>query len=91
MATANVSIRMDRDIKEQAEQLFADLGLNMTTAMNMFVKQALREQGIPFHVSARVPNAATIEAMKEAELIARDPNAPTYADAKSTFAAALAD
>jgi len=49
--TTNVSIRMDVGIKKQAEELFADLGLNMTTAFTMFVKAAVRQNRIPFELS----------------------------------------
>jgi DNA-damage-inducible protein J len=48
MSTVNVTIRMDDELKKQAEILFSDLGLNMTTAFTVFVKQAVREQRIPF-------------------------------------------
>jgi len=44
----NVNIRMDKDIKERADALFNSLGFNLTTAINTFVRQALREQAIPF-------------------------------------------
>ena len=88
-ATTNVSIRMDVDLKKQAEELFADLGLNMTAAMTMFLKQAVRSQGIPFEIS-RVPNAETIAAMREAESIARDPNW-TKKKAANVIALALCD
>jgi len=49
----NVNIRMDKDIKESADSLFKDLGFNLTTAVNTFVRQCLREQGIPFQINAR--------------------------------------
>ena len=48
MAQINVNIRMDKEIKEQADILFNNLGFNLTTAINTFVKQAIREQAIPF-------------------------------------------
>ncbi len=64
MPNTNINIRMDADLKAQADQLFADLGLNMTTAVNMFVRQAIRQQGIPFPIS-RVPNAETLSAMQD--------------------------
>ena len=48
---ANVSIRMDDALKKQAEELFNDLGMNLTTAFTIFVKQAIREQGIPFEIT----------------------------------------
>ncbi len=48
--TINVNIRMDEDLKKQAEQLFADLGMNMTTAINVFVRQSVNYGGIPFEI-----------------------------------------
>ena len=51
MGTTNITIRMDDELKKQAEELFADLGLNMTTAIIAFTKQAVREQRIPFIIS----------------------------------------
>ena len=47
MATTNISIRMDSDLKAQAEALFAELGMNLSTAFNVFVRQSLRDGGIP--------------------------------------------
>lgn len=51
MASVNVTIRMDANDKEQAEKLFSEFGLTMNAAFNMFVKQALREQSIPFKIT----------------------------------------
>ena len=82
--TTNVSIRLDVELKKQAEELFSDLGLNMTVAMTMFLRQAVRSQGIPFEIS-RVPNAETIAAMLEAEKIARDPNVKGYTNLDELF------
>lgn len=48
--TKNVNIRMDEDLKKQAENLFADLGMNMTTAVNIFVRQSINYGGIPFEI-----------------------------------------
>ena len=48
MPASNMNIRMDSDVKAQAQQIFAQFGLDMTTAINMFLRQAIREQGIPF-------------------------------------------
>ncbi|MCL2106187.1 MAG: type II toxin-antitoxin system RelB/DinJ family antitoxin [Oscillospiraceae bacterium] len=70
--STSISLRMDRTLKRQAEDLFADLGLNMTTAMTLFLRQAVMSQSIPFAI-ARVPNAETLEAMREAEDIIRHP------------------
>ncbi|MCL2122202.1 MAG: type II toxin-antitoxin system RelB/DinJ family antitoxin [Clostridiales bacterium] len=51
----NVNIRMDKDVKEQADKLFNELGFNFTTAINAFVRQSLRERAIPFSIKASVP------------------------------------
>ena len=48
--TINVTIRLDREIKENAEQLFGDFGMNLSTAFNVFVRQALRQGKIPFEI-----------------------------------------
>ena len=67
---AQVNIRIDDDLKEKAEDLFEELGLNMTTAFNMFVRQTVREGGIPFEITTKVApiyNDETIEAMQEIE------------------------
>ncbi|MDD4291044.1 MAG: type II toxin-antitoxin system RelB/DinJ family antitoxin [Clostridia bacterium] len=50
MATVNVTIRMDEQLKKQADELFSDLGINLSTALTMFAKQAVREQRIPFEI-----------------------------------------
>ena len=49
--TSSVTMRMDTEDKKKAEVLFSSLGLNMTTAFNMFIKQAIMCQGLPFTVS----------------------------------------
>jgi DNA-damage-inducible protein J len=55
--TSNVSFRVDTDVKNQADKLFSQLGLNMTTAFNMFLRQSIREGSIPFTVTINTPNA----------------------------------
>ncbi|MCL2194583.1 MAG: type II toxin-antitoxin system RelB/DinJ family antitoxin [Oscillospiraceae bacterium] len=84
MMTTNISLRMDPELKKQAEELFYDLGLNMSTALTMFLRQAVRSQGIPFEVS-RTPNADTMEALEESLRIARDPNAKSYRNLDELF------
>ncbi len=76
--TTNLSIRMYKKLKEQAEQLFSELGMNMTTAFNIFVRQSVRQGKIPFEISLNIPNAETIAAMEEADIIIHDPNAKRY-------------
>lgn len=86
MATTNVSIRMDTELKAQADELFAELGMNLSTAFNIFVRQSLREGGIPFEIRTDRPNKETIAAMLEAESIAKDPNVKGYTDLDEMFA-----
>ena len=50
MAQTNLNIRVDEEVKKQADALFAGLGMNMTTAINVFLRQALRKGGVPFEV-----------------------------------------
>ncbi len=65
--TSNVSFRIDADIKNQADRLFSQLGMNMTTAFNIFLRQSIREGSIPFSITVNTPNADTVAAMLEAE------------------------
>ena len=67
MKNVNVTLRVDEDLKKQADTLFSELGLNMTTAFNIFLRQSVREQQIPFKVSKNVPNAVTLAAMDASE------------------------
>jgi DNA-damage-inducible protein J len=75
MSTVNVTIRMDDELKKQAEDLFSDLGLSMTAALIAFTKQAVREQRIPFNISRNVPNLETISAIEEVERMKFNPQA----------------
>lgn len=78
--TTNLTIRMDKELKEQAEQLFSELGMNMTTAFNIFLRQAVRQGKIPFEVSLNIPNPETIAALEEADKISRDPKTKRYSN-----------
>ena len=82
----NVSIRMDADLKAQADALFGELGMNMSTAFNVFVRQAVREGRIPFEISLNQPSGETVAAMLEAERIAKDPSVKAYTDMDALFA-----
>lgn len=83
--TTNVSIRMDSELKAQAEALFAELGMSLSTAVHIFVRQSLREGGLPFQVRTERPNQETIAAMLEARRIARDQNVKGYTDLDELF------
>ena len=67
MATVNMSIRMDTELKKQADAMLADMGLNMTTSMNMFLRQVVRQGKIPFETATDIPNAETLAAMQEVD------------------------
>ena len=60
MKNVNVTFRVDGELKKQADALFAELGMNLSTAFNIFLRQSVREQQIPFRVSKNVPNAVTL-------------------------------
>lgn len=87
MATTNFSVRMDSDIKKQCEALYGELGVNLTTAINVFLRQSLRVGGFPFDVRMKQPNKETIAAMLEAEHIARDPSVKRYSDVEDALRA----
>ena len=84
--TTNFSVRMDSDIKRQCEALYNELGMNLTTAINVFLRQSLRVGGFPFDVKLDQPNKETIAAMLEAERIAKDPSVKGYDDLDELFA-----
>ena len=65
----NMSFRVDKDLKKQADDLFRKLGMNTSLALNMFLTQSVREQSIPFIPSMEIPNARLISAMEEVEAI----------------------
>ena len=58
---------MNREVKQQAQQIFTDLGMDMTTAINVFLRQAISHKGFPFEVTLKTPNTVTLAAMDAAE------------------------
>jgi DNA-damage-inducible protein J len=79
--TSNYTIRLDTELRREAEALFSDLGMSLATAFQIFLKQAIQEQGLPFPVKKKQPNKVTLAAMKEAMEIAESPDAKTYSSA----------
>lgn len=73
MAKVSTSISIDADVKAQAQALFADFGLDLSTAINIFLRQSIRENCIPFSIQREVPNADTIAAMREADDMVNNP------------------
>lgn len=85
MASTNFSVRMDSEIKKKCETLYGELGMNLTTAINVFLRQSLRVGGFPFEVRLDQPNKETIAAMLEAERIAKDPSIKHYSDVEEAL------
>ena len=83
--STNVCIRIDTELKAQAETLFSELGMNLTTAFNIFLRQAVRERRIPFEISLDRPNRETAAAMRDASRIARNPEIKGFADPDELF------
>lgn len=65
MAQTNINIRMDNALKQQFDCLCKELGMNMSTAFNIFARTMVRQQKIPFEVALDVPNAETLEAIDD--------------------------
>ncbi|MDY4812735.1 MAG: type II toxin-antitoxin system RelB/DinJ family antitoxin [Ruminococcus sp.] len=80
MATkvSNVSFRIDSDLKAQADALFSQLGMNMTTAFNIFLRQSVREGCIPFEITLNTPNSETVAALIEAQQLMNNPDTKKY-------------
>ncbi len=73
VATTNINVRVDAELKQAAEELFNELGLNMSSAITMFLKSAVRHDGIPFEVKRITPKAETIAALEEYEVMKKNP------------------
>lgn len=83
--TTNFSVPMDSDIKKQCEALYGELGMNLTAAIHVFLRQSLRAGGFPFEVKLEQPNKETIAALLEAERISRDPSVKRYSDVEEAL------
>ena len=80
MATSPTQIRIDTTVKEDANALFARLGLDMSSAVNIFLRQCVLRGGLPFTVELPKYNQETLDAMEEAKRISRDPSIPSYSN-----------
>lgn len=87
MATTPTQIRIDEVTKKRAVELLEGLGLNLSDAVNMFLKQVVLRGGLPFEVRYPEYKPEVLEAMEEAKKISRDPNTKKY----SSFSEALED
>lgn len=80
MPSTNLNIRTEKEVKEKADQIFSELGLNMTTAINIFLRTVIREHGIPFSLRLDIPNEATVNAIEEGRRLASDKSAESYSN-----------
>jgi addiction module antitoxin, relB/dinJ family len=86
MATVNISIKIDEKTKKEAQELFKDLGLSLSTAINIFLKQAIREKGIPFYINSLPENSELAQAFEEAKQIKKNPsNYKSYSSPEEMF------
>ncbi len=91
MATSPTQIRIDATVKQQATALFASLGLDMSGAVNIFLRQCILRGGLPFAVELPKYNQATLEAMAEARRISANPDVKGFTDMAELKAALEAD
>ncbi len=78
MATVPTQIRIDADVKKQASELFGELGMDMSGAVNIFLRQCILRGGLPFNVEIPQYSHKVMDAMMEAKSISRDPDIPGY-------------
>jgi len=87
MATVPTQVRIDENLKKQAVELFSQLGMDLSGAMNIFLRQCVMRGGLPFSVELPKYKPEVIEAMEEAKKISKDSETKRY----SSFSEALGD
>lgn len=78
MPTVQTQIRIDSGVKKQANELFNELGLDMSSAVNIFLRQCILRGGLPFKVEVPQYSKELLSAADEAKRISRDPDVPGY-------------
>lgn len=78
--TINYTCRIDSEVKQKSEVLFKELGMTLSTAINVFLKESIRTGGFPFRVCLKNPNKETLTAMLESNQLLNDPNTKTYSE-----------
>lgn len=91
METVPTQIRIDKNIKEQACSLFADLGLDLSSAVNVFLRQCILHEGLPFSVEKPRYSKAVLAAMQEAKNISHDSSVAGYSSMDELKSALLDD
>ncbi len=83
--TIPTQVRIDSNVKKQSSELFNSLGLDMSSAINIFLRQCILRNGLPFKVEMPKYNEETLNAMIEAKKISRDPNVISYNSTEELF------
>lgn len=87
----SLTIRTNKAVKQKAQELFNDLGMDMTTAINVFLRQAIYYGGLPFEVRREEPNVDTLAAIYEVQQMKEDPAlGKTYTDVDAMMGELLA-
>ncbi len=69
----SMTIRMNREVKQEAQEIFSALGMDMTTAINVFLRQVIYFRGFPFDVRLDIPNEETLAAINEVQQMKENP------------------
>ena len=83
--STKINIRVNEEIKKDAENLFNELGISMSTAINMFLKQSILKKGIPFEIRKEYPNYETAMAIKETFLEKYNEESKTFNSVDKLF------
>lgn len=84
--TVNFSVRINKDIKTRSEVIFSELGLTLTSAINIFLRKSIQEGGIPFDLRISDVNRETLLAMAEADNISKDNDTKQYGNIEEALA-----
>lgn len=85
MAKEATTLSLDTEVKARARELFTELGLDLSTAVNIFLRQAVYERAIPFSIRREIPNAETRAALKEGDRMLADPNTRKFSSVDELF------
>jgi len=89
--TATLNLRIEPEVKAEAEELFSSFGLTVTDAVNVFLRQSITRGGFPFEIVRYKPNSATQSAIAEADRLLNDPKAKSFTTMSDLKADLLAD
>ena len=82
MQTANINIKINCSLKKQAVNLYNKLGLNMSTAINMFLAESVRTNSLPLSLKLNIPNKETLKAVEESKKIIKNKKVKGYTNIK---------